>query len=81
MFDNLAWHSGFIATGIFYTIALACAIYWITPLKNLKPKKFDTLGSILSAGSMLLIIFGLLKSPDWGVLKNNSPYALSLIHI
>jgi MFS family permease len=76
MFDNLAWHSGFIATGIFYTIALACAIYWITPLKNLKPKKFDTLGSILSAGSMLLIIFGLLKSPDWGVLINNSPYAL-----
>ncbi|WP_026084390.1 MFS transporter [Vibrio sp. 624788] len=76
MFDNLAWFSGFIATGIFYSVALAYAICWITPLNNQKPKKFDVFGSALNAGSMLLIIFGLLKSPEWGVLQNNSPYDL-----
>ncbi|ROP10988.1 MFS transporter [Vibrio crassostreae] len=76
MFDNLSWFSGFVATGIFYGVALMCAIGWITPLANQKPKKFDSLGSVLSACSMLFIIFGLLKSPEWGVLHNNSPYDL-----
>ncbi|MCK8085855.1 MFS transporter [Vibrio sp. 1CM8B] len=78
MLDNLAWFSGFIVTGVFYGVALVCTILWITPLNNQKPKKFDKSGSVLSASSMLLIIFGLLKSPEWGVLQNNSPYDLPI---
>jgi len=76
MFDTLSWKSGFYATALFYSLAICSATFWITPLHNKKPHKFDIIGCILSASSMLLIILGLIKSNEWGILQNHSDYDL-----
>ncbi len=79
MFDTLSWKSGFYATAVFYGLAILAATFWIAPLHNQKPNKFDAIGCLLSASSMLMIILGLLKSNEWGILTNQSNFELPII--
>ncbi|MCK6265122.1 MFS transporter [Vibrio sp. ZSDE26] len=72
LFDSYGWRSGFFLQLSFFVVGLFCAIFWISPLHNVKPKKFDTLGSILCATSLVLIVCALLLTPNWGLITNSS---------
>lgn len=72
LIDIISWQSGFIVNSTFYFIGTLLAIFWIPPLKNTPPKRFDKLGTTLSFFAMFCVILGLLKVPEWGVWSNTS---------
>ncbi|MGR5209804.1 MFS transporter [Vibrio rotiferianus] len=72
LIDVISWRSGFILSGMFYFIGALLAIFWIPPLKNTPPKKFDAFGAALSFLAMACLIFGLVKIPEWGIWSNTS---------
>lgn len=74
LIDIVSWRSGFVVSSAFYFIGALLAIFWIPPLKNTPPKRFDKLGAILSFFAMACVILGLLKVPEWGVWINTSPF-------
>lgn len=76
LIDNVCWTIGFYITCASYATAALCALLWIPSVQSDKPQKFDLGGCLLSAAGMLLLILGLLKSPEWGLLNNRSPYML-----
>ncbi|WP_322802739.1 MFS transporter [Vibrio alfacsensis] len=75
LIDTISWRSGFIVSSAFYFIGTLLAIFWIPPLNNTPPKRFDKFGTILSFFAMFCVILGLLKVPEWGVWGNTSALA------
>ncbi|BAC96515.1 permease [Vibrio vulnificus YJ016] len=64
--DNTQWYWPFIIIALCYLFSLLAAIFWIRPIHTNCPKKFDLLGALLGAISIVTIFFGLIKMPYWG---------------
>ncbi|ELE2041902.1 MFS transporter [Vibrio vulnificus] len=64
--DNTQWYWPFIIIALCYLFSLLAAIFWIRPIHTNSPKKFDLLGALLGAISVVTIFFGLIKMPYWG---------------
>ncbi|MGF1697992.1 MFS transporter [Vibrio lamellibrachiae] len=76
LFDTFSWRSGFYLQMAVYLVGLLCSTFWIPPLFNAKPKRFDYFGALLCSSSLILIVCALLAIPNWGLITNSSSYNL-----
>lgn len=65
--DNLHWQWTFVFITALYLLTLLGSIRLIKPIHTNRPAKFDALGALLGALSIITLFLGLLKAPYWGV--------------
>ncbi|MCA3952995.1 MFS transporter [Vibrio vulnificus] len=66
--DHTQWYWPFVVIALCYLFSLLAALFWIRPIHTNCPKKFDLLGALLGATSIVAIFFGLIKMPYWGAI-------------
>ncbi|GEA51020.1 MFS transporter [Vibrio inusitatus NBRC 102082] len=74
LYDNVAWQWPFVIIALCYGVTLLGALFQVKPLDTQVDVRFDYLGSMLVAISIVLLFVGILKMPTWGVLLAHDNY-------
>jgi len=66
LIEHFSWSSIFFINVPIVAIALTAGAFLIPDSRNPNPQGIDIVGTILSAGTLGLLVFGLIKGGNWG---------------